>query len=315
MSGSAPDWKHDAVMILVIVVWGINYVIVKAALEVMHPHVLNAIRLTVSALAVGMVHVLTQRRAIARLAGPFRRHRARVILVSLLGYFLYQAAFILGLDRTLAGSAALIMASSPVWTAVTSSGLGYERIPRSAWAALLVAFSGTAVVVLSGTADVSFGATALIGNIIVLVAAMMWGMYTTLSRPLVHEMPVYGLTFLSIAIALPFMIGISIPYIGGVEWSGVSPLMWSGIALSGGFSTGLGVAVWNASVRRIGPAHTAVFSNLTPFVAVLSSWLFLGEQIFPAQIVGGMLILTGLVLMRRIRRRSAALPMPPTAPR
>jgi len=111
------------------------------------------------------------------------------------------------------------------------------------------------------------------------------------------------------------MLGIAVPYVGSVDWTGVSSLMWVGILLSGGLSTGLGVAVWNDSVRRIGPAHTAVFSNLTPFVAVLSSWLFLGEKIFPAQIVGGALILSGLVLMRRIRRRASTVPMPPTAPR
>lgn len=308
-------WRHDVLMVLVIVVWGVNYVIVKAALGVMHPHVLNAVRMGFSALALGGVYRYMRTRGEAGLRTAFRRRPARVVLVSLLGYFFYQAAFIVGLDRTLAGSAALIMASSPVWTAVFSSLLGYERIPRAAWLALLVAFSGTVSVVLAGSAEVSFGTEVLVGNLVVLFAAMLWGGYTTSSRPLVNELPVFGFTFLSVAIALPFMAALGAPYAADVEWSRVSVPMWIGIVFSGAFSTGLGVAVWNASVRRIGPAHTAVFSNLTPFVAVLSSWVFLDERIFPAQILGGALILTGLVLMRRIRRRAAPVPLPPTAPR
>lgn len=315
MTGQRSEVRDDLIMFAVIVVWGVNYAVVKAALGVMHPHVLNAVRMLASALAVGGVYFATHRRAFVAVAAPVRRHPVRVVLVALLGYFVYQAAFILGLDRTLAGSAALIMASSPVWTAVMSSALGYEQIPRAAWGALALAFSGTTTVILAGSLQVSFGEAVLVGNLIILVAAMVWGAYTVLSRPLVQKMPVYGFTFLSVVIALPFLLALAVPYVGDVEWHLVSPLMWFGIILSGAFSTGLGVALWNASVRRIGPAHTAVFSNLTPFVAVLSSWLFLGERIFPAQVAGGVLILVGLFLMRRIRRRVASVPLPVTAAR
>ena len=68
---------------------------------------------------------------------------------------------------------------------------------------------------------------------------------------------------------------------------------------SGGLSTGIAYLLWNLAVHHVGPSQTAIFSNLVPFVALLAAFVLLGDPITLLQLAGGVLIIGGLVLMRR----------------
>ena len=54
-------------------------------------------------------------------------------------------------------------------------------------------------------------------------------------------------------------------------------------------------------VRAVGPSHASVYTNLVPVVALLGSWLWVGEAITGVQLTGGTLILGGLLVMRAAR--------------
>ena len=60
--------------------------------------------------------------------------------------------------------------------------------------------------------------------------------------------------------------------------------------------------VWYTAVQRMGSARTAMYSNLTPLVAMGVAATWLGERIGPGQLLGAALILTGLVLTRASSR-------------
>jgi drug/metabolite transporter (DMT)-like permease len=61
--------------------------------------------------------------------------------------------------------------------------------------------------------------------------------------------------------------------------------------------------VWSFALEHIGVARTAVFSNLTPMVALLGGWLLLGEKPAWAQFAGIALILGGIFIVRSTRTR------------
>ncbi len=74
------------------------------------------------------------------------------------------------------------------------------------------------------------------------------------------------------------------------------------IIYSGVFSTGLAYASWHVGVRILGGSHAAVYQNVVTLVAVIGGWLFLHEKPILALIGGGVLIVLGLIAMRRGRR-------------
>ena len=295
--------KHELALLFTVLVWGFNFPVLKAALAVMPPHAMNVFRLTVSALVLGGLYVAQQKKAGEPLFAPLRTHGWPLFWMGMLGYFFYQFCFIVGIDYTTAGSAALIMASSPLWTAVFGHFFKFDFLRRAAWLGLLTTLVGAGVIVLGSTKEIDFSNDAFLGNAIIVVAAVFWGAYTAFNKPLSRHVTPISISFLGLLFALPLLYALGLPYFDEVQWDSVNIWIWVAIFFSGGLSTGLVVVFWNSAVKHVGPSHTAAFGNLVPIIALISGAMFLGERITLAQVAGGALILGGLFVMRRTRRR------------
>lgn len=301
MSQRSPSWISDLSLLAVVLIWGANFPILKGALQAMHVHVLNVFRFVVSALVLGGMYAYSRRGGSASFFGPLRSHGRTIAGLGILGYVLYQVCFIVGVNNTTAGSAALIMASAPMWTAIISRVAGYERLGRLSWIGLAVSLAGTVLVVAAGSDRVALGAGSLFGNALMLTGAVLWGTYTALNTSVVHEVEPVAVTFFGILVALPFLGAIGAPYASTVAWAEVDLWVWVAIVFSGGLSTGVAFVVWNTAVRNVGASNTAVYNNLVPLIAVFGGWLFLDETVNAAQLGGGALIIVGLVMVRRYR--------------
>ena len=81
---------------------------------------------------------------------------------------------------------------------------------------------------------------------------------------------------------------------GQIPWTA-----WAGTAFSFLFAIVLAYSFWYFGVSRIGPTRTAVYANLTPAIALLVSWLALGERLGLLQLVGAGVIFLGIYIVRR----------------
>ncbi|MDB4561900.1 DMT family transporter [bacterium] len=277
------------------VIWGVNVPVMKAGLQEVDPFFFNAARLTLSAAALGLLDA-AERRGQAKVPTPWRK----VVTLGLLSSLVYQVLFLLGMDATSAGNTAIIVASGPLWTAIIESLMGVDRHPGQAWGALGVAFVGTMLVTLTGIDDPTGGAT-LLGNLVMLAAMGTWAFATVLSRPLLETFPATRLAFLAVLVSLPGHWALALP---GLDLSSVGRpgFVASTIAYSGILSTGVAYALWNRSVKDLGAARTAAFSNLVPVVALAVAWVYLGEQPRLLQLAGGALVVAGLLMWRTARR-------------
>lgn len=299
----------EQLLVLTVVLWGVNFPVLKVALESFDPMVLNAVRLTLSAVVLA---VLYARRPNGAFFDPIRVIPGQVVGLGLLGFFAFPVVFLLGVARTTAGTAALIMASAPLWTAVVGQVLGIERISRRAWVGIGVAVVGTALVVVAGTQAVDLTGSTLLGNALVALAAALWGSYTTLNRRALDHTTPLGLTVFGIAAALPALWLVALPTVGAVAWGSVPAVGWGAAAFAGVFGTGLGFVWWAAGVKAVGPSRTGVYNNGVPIVALALGAVVLGESIGVVQVVGAVLTLVGVTVVRqsipRGPRREAAGP-------
>ena len=85
---------------------------------------------------------------------------------------LYQILFAIGMDRTTAGNTALIMSSMPMWIAIFSFFILREKLGL-AWLGLIVTFVGTIVVTIQ-KGNFSLASENLVGNALILLAALAW---------------------------------------------------------------------------------------------------------------------------------------------
>lgn len=296
--------RSDFALLLVVLIWGLNFPIIKVALETMPPYVVNAFRFAVSAAVLGGIHGWRTRDEPGGFWAPMREHGWTVVGLGLLGYVVYQWCFIVGVNATSAGSAALIISSSPVWTAIIARVLGMERLPLGAWGGLALSLAGTILVVVAGHNAPNFANDTLFGNTLMLGGALLWAAYTVLSRPVLKAgVSATGLAFFGILLSLPVLWGLGVGELDAVDWANVDLTVWAALLFSGGFSTGIAYALWNTAIQRVGPSATAIYNNLVPVVALASGVVLIGEAVTLYQLLGGALILSGLVLMRRARRR------------
>ena len=108
----------DLLLLVVVLVWGTDFAVLKWPLAKMHPHVANALRFVVSAGVLGAVYGFRCWHTGSSFFGPIRTHWHTVVPLGLLGFGAFPASLMVGLNHTTAGSAALIMATNPLWTAV-----------------------------------------------------------------------------------------------------------------------------------------------------------------------------------------------------
>lgn len=284
----------DAVFyVYVPLVWGLNYIVIKAALPAFaSPLAFNAVRWAFAAAALLLlIAVRRDRLRVARADVP------RVLALALIGNALQQVTFIEGIRLTTAGQAALFMSLTPVMVAAATAVLGLERVTRAAWAGIALSVTGAAVILRPGTA--ALPPAALWGDLLVLASAACWAYYTIACRPLTERYPPSVVAALPVLPAAAVLVLAGIPALRIQQWDAVGPAAWAGIIYSGGLLIALGYVAWSVAIRRIGASRTAALTNLNPVVALIAAWLLLGERLDPLQAAGAALVIAGVALTRR----------------
>jgi drug/metabolite transporter (DMT)-like permease len=303
--------RADLGLLAAVLIWGVNVPLLKVALAALHPLVVNVLRFFVSILVLGAAYLVSCRRADTAVLAPLRALGWRIAGLGVLGYFLFSVVFVLGLARTTAGNTALIFASAPLWTALVGRSLGIERLTRRAWGGLALALLGTAVVVAGGSARFGLGQGSLAGNLLVLLAAALWGAYTTLTRPALDRTTPAALAFFGLLVALPLLTVVALPFVDVAAIRAASLQVWVAVGYAGALGTGLAFLWWNIAVRSVGPATAAVYGNGVPIVALAAAAVILDEPVGAVQVVGAVLIVAGVLAVRReraaIARRAVAL--------
>ncbi len=293
--GGGLSWA-DGLLGLVVLFWGVNFIVVKVALAALPPLAFNALRLLLASSLMLLLAPL--------LGYSFhfqRRHWLHLIGLGLAGSTAYQLFFIFGAAHTSADNASLILATVPAWVALAGTAMGTERITGGGWLGVGLSLAGIALIVLGSNrhAALQFGGATLLGDFLILGATFSWSVYTLSSRPILrHYSPIAVTCFANAVGNLPVAL-LGLPDLMRVDWAALSLNAWMGVIFSGVFSITLAYFFWNYGVARLGSARTSLYSNLVPPVTLLAAWLWLGETLTWTQALGGVLALAGVALARR----------------
>jgi drug/metabolite transporter (DMT)-like permease len=292
----SPAWRADLALFAVAVMWGVNVPIIKRGVELIDRLAFNSLRLTLSAAVLGLL-VLRERKKTPVQNRPWMQ----ILFVAFLTGFVYQLTFVLGVPRTLSGNTALILSATPMWTALIAWLVGMDKLKPIAWAGLVVTCAGAGLIAFSPS-ETNLGGEYVTGNMLILLASVMWAVGSILSKPLFEYVTPTQLAFLSSVITLPAHYAVAgRTTIDAVQKISTDPSIFWLVAYSGLFSTGFAYALWNYGVRRVGPSHASIYQNFVPIIAITSGLFIVNEVPGGVQIPGGILILGGLILMRRGR--------------
>jgi drug/metabolite transporter (DMT)-like permease len=286
----------EAALLALVVVWGMNFPVVKVAFQEVPPLPFNAVRLSAAtAMVVGWLWGTHQ---IPRLSGGLA---LRVVALGLVGHTGYQLAFVFGLARTTAGHSSLILATIPLFVAALSAVWRTDPVRPRTWAGIVLALVGLAVLVGWGD-QAGEGRATLPGDLLTLVASACWAVYTVAARPLLTQMTPLQLTALSMAAGTVPLVAVAVPELAVLPWTQLTWRAWGALLFSGGVAVGVGYVVWYTAVQTLGGPRTAAYSLLIPVVTLGAAWLALGEALHLRQAAGATLILAGVALARTTAR-------------
>jgi drug/metabolite transporter (DMT)-like permease len=276
-----------------VVIWGVNFTVVKSALSEMSPLAYNALRFSAASLFTLILAWVVERDLYIA-----RRDWAYVFLLSLIGNFLYEILYINGLARSRAGNTSLILATSPIFVAIIGTLSKQEKLRRWNWVGISLSFLGLYFLVAGSGSGLAWGSETMLGSLLVLASASTWGLYTVLLQPLVRRYSAIKATAWIMVATTPLLVLAAIPDMRRQDWGAVSAQSWLGLLYSAALAIGISYVIWNTGVRRIGSARTAVYSYLTPLISVVVAWIFLGEAMQPVQVFGAVAIVLGVALGR-----------------
>jgi drug/metabolite transporter (DMT)-like permease len=288
-----PHLRTDLALVLLSVIWGINFTVVKIALREFDPLAFNGLRFVLASLTL---------LALLRMRGPIpfpaRRHWGRVVLLGLLANVVYQLLFIYGVDRTLAGNAGLVLATTPVWTLILASITGQEHHGIPVWGGVMATLGGMVLVVLGGDGGGGLGEGLLMGDLLLVGASITWATYTVGTQDLTREYGALAVTSWTLWVGTIALVALASPSLWSMNAGSISRAGWLGVAYSGVLALAVAYLIWNHGLEHIGGPRTAAFSNLVPVVALIAASLWLGEDTTPTQIVGAIIIIAGVWVAR-----------------
>jgi drug/metabolite transporter (DMT)-like permease len=279
-------------LVLAAIFWGTNYAATKYAAEFIPPLLIVALRFSVGGFLMFCALCLLE---------PGNRLAPKDFLpmvgLGCLGVAIGQTAFTFGVSMTTAANTGLIFATGPVWGLVLGSMLGLERPTFRGVAGVVLSIVGVAIVFREGlqTGDT----TSLIGDFLVLLAAVGFGTYTVLSMPVLGRhsplaVATYPLLFGGLVVLL-----LSTPYVTGLDWGSVGAGAWAAVAFSAVFAAAFAFSAWQRGISRIGANRVLVYQYLITITGVGSGVVFFGEVLGVEKLVGGAVILVGVYLARR----------------
>src|ERR1044072_9439459 len=169
---AAPLGITDLLLLFTALIWGINYPVIKFALEDFLPLAFSAPRFLVASLCMAAALAFSKQ---GFKVAP--RHLLPMFIFGLSASTINQSLITIGMTYTKAGNAALILGTTPIFRALISGLRRHEDFTGRAVLGLAVAVTGLGLIILAGDKEVNF-AGSMKGDLMLLLAAMFWAIYT-----------------------------------------------------------------------------------------------------------------------------------------
>jgi len=279
------DAKTVAVLGVSILFWASAFAAISAGLRAYSPGHLVLLRF------------LTASAALALCAGPAgvrlprRTDLPAILLLGALGFTLYHVALVYGQVTVDAGTASLLIATSPALTALAAGLFLRERLKPVGWVGIGISFCGAALI----AAGKSHGWRLDPGALLILGAALSSSLFNVLQKPYLRRYRALDLTAYAIwAGTLPMLL--FVPGLGRAVAAAPLPATLAALYL-GVFPAALSYVGWSYALSRAPASVVASFLYVSPPMAILIAWVWLGVAPAPLSLLGGAIALGGVLLV------------------
>ena len=266
--------------------WAGNYIVGAIAVQSISPLDLTWLRWALAAVPLLILAQLVEK---PDWRGALRSWK-RLALLAALGVAGYVLLLYTALEYTSALSASLINAANPAIMAILAAIVFRERLGWRVVAGLALGLFGVLLVITNGALGSVFRMQFNLGDLLMLVAIVVWSVYTVLGR----GMPVPPITATAIQATMVAIVLAPFAIAGGVAWPSEASVGLSVIFIAIVPSIGAYV-LWNLALKQVSPTSAGLYLNLITVFTVLIS-VILGAELTLPQAIGGIVVFAGVAL-------------------
>ncbi|ATU72961.1 Putative transporter ydfC [Gluconacetobacter sp. SXCC-1] len=285
MNTTLPSRRLFLAVTVAILSWASAYPVVRIALRGIPPVPLAAIRYALAAL-IAVAWLVLRRQPL-----PAARDMPRLVACAGIGISLYNILFNMGEVTVSAGAASLLIASSPLMTALIAMPVLGERLTAWGWLGSLLSLAGVGLIAGGQAGGITFGS----GATLVLGAALCSATYIILLRQLLRRYD--GLTcmayilIIGAALLLPWL-----PRACAITLRASWPCVWAVVEL-GVFPAAIGYGAWTFVIGQMGAARGSALLYTLPPVTMVLAFLLTGEIPGLRTLCGGAIVMAGVLVM------------------
>ena len=285
-------------LLLATILWGGNFVIGRAVAGDIPPITLAFLRWCTAFI----VFLPIAYRRLQKEWPMLRAHWPVVIILSITGVASFNTLVYIGVHYTTSINASLMNSSTPIIIYILSFIFLRERLTKFQLLGTGVSLLGVAFIISGGSVASLLSFSFNKGDLIVLAAVVCWAVYSLLIKQYAGRLPGYSTFLATIAlgalILLPFTVIELQTTTTTIDWSlsTICAILYVGI-----FASIIAFLSWNSGVVSLGANKASIYLNFIPVFAAIFAVIFLGEEIFIAQIIGGLAVVSG-VLLTSIKR-------------
>ncbi|MFP7486214.1 DMT family transporter [Priestia filamentosa] len=278
-----------ALLVAVMAMWGLNIIWLKLLVNEFAPVTMTTFRIFVAGVAVLLF--LSVKGVVRKLTFKEFSFICVVSLFNIVGHHYFLSV---GLTNTTAMNGGLILGLVPILTAIASLFLLKVKFSIMKVVGILFAFFGVSFALVAGHGG---AISTSYGDVQIFLAAVSQAISFVLIKKASTNIDARLMTgwLMIVGSAGLFFVSLAVEPQGLAMMKTDNYLIWLVFIGSALLATAFGHMTYNYAMQHIGASESAVFINLNPFFALISSYLFLGESLYITQFIGFLLIVFGVL--------------------
>lgn len=284
--------NHERKLFLVVLVWGVNYLILPYGVSWFGTGAFTFLRFALTMPALFLLLWKRDDLAIDVNDIPI------LCCIGLIGTTGYQATFAAAVHLTSTANAAVLFSLSPVFSMILNKVAGRDNPRLSNWFGVLLAFVGGVVLVLGSGRELTFGANQITGDMLMLVAALLWALSTFVSERVLKKYGGLKVTAWSLPAGILGLLLFSTAELATVSFDAVPASAWWSLTFAVVGATVIGVVLFYSAIPHLGARKVMTYMYLVPVIAILLSSVVFETELSTQQIAGIGMSLLGVFLAR-----------------
>ena len=291
-------WYHVAAFAMILV-WGVSFLNTRVLLDSgLTPTEIFVARFTIAYLSLLVISGF-------KVKYTGWRDELLFVVCGIAGGSAYFIAENTALKMTLISDVAVLVSTAPLTTALMGA-IFYrdERISLLSCVGMIIAFVGSVMLALKH--GLVWG-DSIVGDMLAVLAAVVWAFYSMALKKLNRTYTTLFITrklfFYGILSALPLLAMED----SQVQWETIKrPEVWGNLLYLGLVCSMAAYFIWGITVKRIGAVRASNYFYLSPIISMIAAAIWFGERTTAIAYVGCVLILTGVVMAEKFKRKQVA---------